>query len=185
MVFCVRRMSLAHTASRDPTPIPCLLSLDTIFFQPLIPGKLIGVGCLSSRALLLCQTNRASIATEAVLHIYYRLLFRQREERGRMSASPPQRPLADILRDLLEAMRRYHETTKGADLSQELGLAQAALDKGDEPGMFRQIKQLVFTAHAALLTGEPGIREALPEAEQVLLSAGITLPNFDTSFGDL
>jgi len=99
--------------------------LDTIFFQPLIPGKLIGVGCLSSRALLLCQTNRASIATEAVL------------------------------------------------------------DKGDEPGMFRQIKQLVFTAHAALLTGEPGIREALPEAEQVLLSAGITLPNFDTSFGDL
>ncbi len=125
MVFCVRRMSLAHTASRDPTPIPCLLSLDTIFFQPLIPGKLIGVGCLSSRALLLCQTNRASIATEAVL------------------------------------------------------------DKGDEPGMFRQIKQLVFTAHAALLTGEPGIREALPEAEQVLLSAGITLPNFDTSFGDL
>lgn len=32
--------------------------LDTIFFQPLIPGKLIGVGCLSGIALLLCQTKR-------------------------------------------------------------------------------------------------------------------------------
>lgn len=32
--------------------------LDAIFFQPLTPGKLIGVGCLSSIALLLCQTKR-------------------------------------------------------------------------------------------------------------------------------
>lgn len=101
-----------------------------------------------------------------------------------MSTSLPQRPLVDILYDLLEAMRQYDEASKGADLSQEPALAQAALARGDEAGMFRQVKQLAFTAHAALLTGEPGIREALPEAEQVLLAAGITIPDFGASSGD-
>ncbi len=89
------------------------------------------------------------------------------------------RPLSTILAELSTGIQTLADQyIPPIPFDEELAMADHALQRGNEPLVFRAIEVLVLGAHASGLTQEPALQHtpAYMEAVQILRMSGRNLP---------